>query len=136
MSAPPSLIAVLAAENDRKLLHAIAAREGWKVTVVDDVTALPAAISARAPGVILYDRDTPGMLWRHAVQSLAQSAPDCSILLVSSVSDRYLWEEVVRLGGYDVLTKPLSADALIHAVHLAWTYYRAGVAAKSARATK
>ena len=63
-----------------------------------------------------------GIDWRDALQLLASSRPDCSIILTSSVNDEYLWDEVIHKGGYDVLAKPLQEDQTVRAVNLAWSY--------------
>ena len=69
--------------------------------------------------VILYDRDLPGRDWREALPLLAQAGP---VILTSRVNDQYLWEEVIRHGGYDVLAKPLQDDQIVRFVNLAWSY--------------
>jgi len=45
------------------------------------------------------------------------------VLLVSRVVDDYLWNEVVRRGGYDVLSKPLREEEVARAIKLAWAYW-------------
>jgi FixJ family two-component response regulator len=76
----------------------------------------------KAP-VVLCDRDLPGKGWRGTVEDLASSPHRACIILVSGVVDTYLWNEVVRTGGFDVLSKPLREDDVIRAVRLAWSYW-------------
>ena len=52
----------------------------------------------KAP-VILYDRDLPGKGWRGTVEELAGSPARACVILLSSVLDTYLRDEVVRKGG-------------------------------------
>jgi FixJ family two-component response regulator len=40
------------------------------------------------------------------------------------VNDDYLFEEVIRNGGHDVLTKPLQTPQVVAAVKLAWSYWK------------
>ena len=63
--------------------------------------------------MILCDRDLPGRGWRETVEDLASSPHRACIILVSEVVDTYLWNEVVRTGGYDVLSKPLREDEVV-----------------------
>jgi hypothetical protein len=42
---------------------------------------------------------------------------------MSRVVDEYLWNETVRRGGYDVVSKPLREEDLIRVVRLAWSYW-------------
>jgi FixJ family two-component response regulator len=76
----------------------------------------------KAP-VVLYDRDLPGKGWRGTVEDLASSPHRACIILVSGVADAYLWNEVVRTGGFDVLSKPLREDEVVRAVRLASSYW-------------
>ena len=78
----------------------------------------------RAP-VILCDRDLPGNGWRGMVEGLASSPHRACVILVSAVVDTYLWNEVVRTGGFDVLSKPIRDDDVARAVRLAWSYWNA-----------
>jgi FixJ family two-component response regulator len=73
--------------------------------------------------VILCDRDLPGNGWRATVEDLASSPHRACVILVSAVVDTYLWNEVVRTGGFDVLSKPLREDEVVRAVRLAWSYW-------------
>jgi len=43
--------------------------------------------------------------------------------LVSKVADEYLWNEIVRRGGYDILSKPLQEDEVVRAIKLARSYW-------------
>jgi len=46
----------------------------------------------------------------------------CAIL-ISDVTDDYLWNEVVRWGGHDVLVAPLREENVRRAIRLAWLYW-------------
>ena len=83
--------------------------------------ALDILKSGRA-SVIVFDRDLPGLDWRDCLESLAAARPGYPILLMSSIYDEYLWEEVVHRGGYDVLGKPLQEEQAVRAVNLAWSF--------------
>ena len=75
------------------------------------------AVGRTAP-IVLYDRDLPGD-WRGAIQRLPQGCGARCVILASFVADDYLWEEVIRLGGYDVLPKPFRDDEVIHTIEFA-----------------
>lgn len=44
------------------------------------------------------------------------ASPRSCILLVSPVSDDYLWRDVLQQGGYDVLLRPLREECALRAV--------------------
>jgi DNA-binding response OmpR family regulator len=50
----------------------------------------------------------------------------CPPLLVvtSRVADDRLWSEVLNLGGYDVLAKPLNTKEVFHVAGLAWMSWK------------
>jgi DNA-binding NtrC family response regulator len=124
-SGAPERIPVLAIapdDRDRRLLAACAVRGQWNLAIANGFEdALDASEQNRA-SVILCDRDLPGLDWRMALKKLAASKPAFAIILISSVNDEYLWDEVIHRGGYDVLAKPLQEDQTVRAVNLAWSY--------------
>jgi DNA-binding NarL/FixJ family response regulator len=86
------------------------------------------------PQIILFDRDVAGQDWREFVTSFAAASPRACIMLISPVTDDYLWNEVVSNGGYEVLRKPLREDEVSRAVRMAWSYWTS--AAMRALSTK
>jgi DNA-binding NtrC family response regulator len=116
------VLAITSEDGDRRSLAACALRGQWELVISSGFEdALDAAEKSRS-AVILCDRDLPGLDWRAAVKRLAASRPALAIILVSSVNDEYLWDEVIHRGGYDVLAKPLQQDQTVRAVNLAWSY--------------
>ena len=62
--------------------------------------------------VVLYDQDLPSGDWRIAVSLLAEACPRSSIILLTHLRQPELWNEVIRRGGHDLLSKPIAeADA-------------------------
>jgi CheY-like chemotaxis protein len=104
-------------------IPSISGKDGWEVHFAEShEQALDFARRLSAP-VILVDRDWPGMEWRTAVESLAALPHHACVILVSGVADGYLWQEVVRRDGYDILAKPLLADNVLRAISLALSYW-------------
>jgi DNA-binding NtrC family response regulator len=46
------------------------------------------------------------------------------VILASSVSDHYLFEELIHQGGYDVIAKPLKLEELRRITRLALTFWK------------
>lgn len=120
---PLAVIGLVTSDADRRVLAGICARSGWPLVIAETPEeARDARDKLKAP-VILCDRDLPGKGWRQTVEVLASSPHRACVILVSGVVDTYLWDEVVRTGGYDVLPKPLREDEVVRAVRLAWSYW-------------
>lgn len=123
---PPSrvpVVALLVDEQDRSVVTSVSSQEPFDVHFTESCEdARDVANRLRAP-VILIDRDWPGTDWRATVECLAASPHNACVILVSRVADVYLWQELIRCGGYDVLAKPLRANNVARVVKLALSYW-------------
>jgi FixJ family two-component response regulator len=113
-------LAIITSHADRTQLERIFEKAGWNIVFDDGIEAAADKRHMPIPVIVLYDRDLPSVDWRQAVQQLASGQPRRGVILASSVVDDYLWEEVIQLGGYDVLSKPFREDEVIHAIEFAW----------------
>jgi DNA-binding NtrC family response regulator len=110
-------------DKDRRLLTEICSRNRWHLLFTETCEEARIALHQLKAPVILCDRDLPGRGWRETVEDLASSPHPACIILVSKVVDTYLWNEMVRTGGYDVLSKPLREDDVVRAVRWACSYW-------------
>jgi DNA-binding NtrC family response regulator len=117
------VLGLLGDERDRGLLATAAARNQWDLTFARDYQEARRLLEEMRPPVVLCDRDLLDQDWWFGMEGLAACSGRSSILLVSKVADHYLWNEIVRRGGYDVLSKPLQEEELVRAVKLAWSYW-------------
>jgi FixJ family two-component response regulator len=113
------VLCLLADPRDRTVVDDVCQKNAWNVhfaAQVDEDRLL-------RPNIILLDRDLTESGWRESMIALAESSPGACIMLASQVMDGYLWNEVVRHGGYDVLAKPLREPDVSRALRLAWSYW-------------
>jgi DNA-binding NarL/FixJ family response regulator len=82
----------------------------------------------RAP-VILCARDLPETDWREAVGTLSALPHRPVVILLSKVADEPLWSEVFRIGGFEILAKPMRADDIRRVINLALSYWQSEAAA-------
>jgi|SRR5579871_5638185 len=130
------VLGLLADERDRVLLRAAGSARDWEVTLAASYPEAHGLLEKTESPVVLCDRDLPQQDWWSAVESLAACPHRACILLVSKVADDYLWNEIVRRGGYDVLSKPLQQDELERAVRLAFVYWNSTMNRATAPPTK
>lgn len=119
----PKIVAILAAEEDRSLVSELCAASDWDVSFAGTRQEAHAALDRAKAQILLLDRNVAGDDWREAMSSFAASSDRACIMLVSRIVDTYLWNDVVRNGGYEVLAKPLQADHVSRAIKLAWSYW-------------
>ena len=108
-------------DRDRASLSSLEEHDQWQVHLADD-HSLNALTKLESP-IIIWDRDLTSEDWRDVVHTLAALPQKPCVFLLSRVVDDYLWNEVVRVGGYDVLSKPLKEVEVLRAVRLAWSYW-------------
>jgi len=118
-----TIVGLIRSDQDRQLLSGICGRSGWEVVFADNCCDAKAALDRVKAPVVLCDRDSVETGWREAIGSLASRPHLACVILLSEAVDTYLWSEVVRGGGYDVLPKPLREDDVIRAVRLARSYW-------------
>jgi DNA-binding NtrC family response regulator len=124
-----SVVALVVSDHDREILNCISNREPVDIHFAESHVDAWEAMNRLNSPVILYDRDWPNAEWRTTVQALASSPHRSCVILASRVADDYLWQELIRCGGYDLLAKPFRADDVARALKLALSYW------KSARAS-
>jgi FixJ family two-component response regulator len=120
---PIAVVGLVTSDADRRLLTEICSRNRWHLLLTDTCEDTRTTLDKLKAPVVLCDRDLPGRGWRETVEDLASSPQRACIILVSAVVDTYLRDEVVRHGGYDVLSKPLREYDVVRAVRLASLYW-------------
>jgi len=114
----------LAGQGDRATLSESAERAHLELRLAGSCEdAWHIADQWHAP-VILYDRDIQETEWREAVGILSALPHRPIVILISRVADESLWNELFRIGGFDILRKPLRVDETSRVLALALEYWR------------
>jgi FixJ family two-component response regulator len=122
-----AVAALVMDERDRASLSTLEVQDQWHLRFEDNHSWN--ALSKLESPIIIWDRDLSSEDWRQVVHMLASLPQKPCVLLLSRVVDDYLWNEVVRVGGYDVLSKPLKEMEVLRVVRLAWSYWTSTAAA-------
>jgi FixJ family two-component response regulator len=117
-----------AGDRDRGALKQAGDAEQWDFRFTESCEAAFTIANRLVAPVILCDRDLPQTEWREAVRTLAALPHRPIVILLSKVADEYLWSEVFRIGGFDILAKPPRAEDVRRAVNLALAYWRSEAA--------
>lgn len=118
-----SIVALVAAESDCELLSHLAVDHHWVLHFAQNCGEAWDALNESKAPIVLCDRELPAAEWRDVIQMMVSSAHQAYVILLSKVADDYLWNEVIRLGGHDLLTTPLREDDVLRAIRLAWFYW-------------
>jgi DNA-binding NtrC family response regulator len=126
LCAPPVLVVTASPQDER--FFSDAAEEchwKWKLTISSSLSSAMELAGSRKFQVVAFDRDLPDQQWRTVITNMKAASPRSCFLLISAVNDDYLWREVLRCGGYDVIPRPLEAETVNRIFEQAWHYCNA-----------
>lgn len=118
------VLAVLRSPQDREAVSACAQATGWTLKLLDTVDQAVSTADSEPVALIIVDRDVSEHDWRRSVQILANTLSTPCVLLASSVVDPYLFQELVKHGGFDVIPKPIQSKELVRLGRLAFAFWR------------
>lgn len=72
------------------------------------------------PAVVLCEENLPDGTWKDVLDVLKVLRLSPPLIVTSRFADMELWVEVLHLGGYDLLAKPLTVSNVRWAVQSAW----------------
>lgn len=124
VDAAPRALAVMGEGPGREALQVVFRDAGWKLAVADTSASAIARQKNDPLPIILYDRELAERGWRQAVSLFSRLSPRPCVVLLSPSSDKNLWDELVRCGGFDLLRTPVDRDAVIRTVRAGWSIWR------------
>jgi CheY-like chemotaxis protein len=119
-----NLLAITRGVEEEQSLRRIADRLQWTVSIAPSLEDAVRMLREQPMTLVICDRDLPGGDWRKAVAAIAARRDVLCVVLASTVVDGYLWDEVIKQRGYDVVSKPFEADQLQRAVRFAGSWKR------------
>jgi len=122
----PALI-VSPSSRDKQTLERILQEDArWRVFCADTTERALAALRFEAIPLVLFDTSVPTPDWHAAIRTLLSVSHPVCLLLVSPLVDYALWEELVQLGGFDVLPKPFDKDKVLRTLNFAVEHWHGG----------
>ena len=118
------VVAIIGSSQDRETVSDYALTSGWELEMLETIDQVLSLAGSQTVALIIVDRDHSEHDWRASVQRLAKARSNPCVLLASSVVDPYLFQELVKQGGFDVIAKPIHRNELARLGRLALTYWR------------
>ena len=118
-----TIVALVGGERDRELLSRLAAENRWVLHLAANCGEAWDALNESKAPIVLCDRELPATEWRDVIRMMVSSEHQAYVILVSKVMDDYLWNEVIRRGGHDLLPTPLREEHVLRAIRLGWSYW-------------
>ena len=116
------LIAITDDSANVAALQRIAVECHWRMSVVASSEAAIALLNEQPTPLVICDRDLAGEDWRDVLAKIGALPEAVCVLLASRVVDDYLWRQVIRNHGYDLVSKPFQPEELRRAVMFAWSW--------------
>ena len=122
-----ALVALVLSDWNRALLARIAKDHRWVIHFARTSAEAWELLNERQAQIFLFERDAPGTDWRGVIRKVVSARRLVCAILISDVTDDYLWNEVVMWGGHDVLVTPLREENVLRAVRLARLYWNSAM---------
>lgn len=134
----PFVWAACARADDPALQSAVHSL-GWRVCVSCSIRETLAAARDNRLDVVICDEELTDGCWKDLLAGFAHFPCPPSLIVISERLDSSLWAEVLNLGGFDVLLRPLKENEIAGVLHMARRHrdkrkHAASGAVRSARA--
>ena len=111
--APVPILLASQRDDDYRTLQSFLHGTKWSVERALSWNEVSSFCERHLNPVVLVDRCFQGADWQSTVASILDPAARRCVILLSDVSDPYLWNELVRHGGFDVLARPFECPEVL-----------------------
>jgi DNA-binding response OmpR family regulator len=95
----------------------------WTIQRVRSCQEAMPLIGQHLTRVVVCERDLSDGNWKDVLEmAVARKYPPV-LIVTFRLADEQLWSEVLNLGGYDVLAKPLDPTEVHRTINLAWQHW-------------
>ena len=108
-----SILIVDDEEAFRYMLSALLTNSGFAVETAGDGVAAINAVQSKLYDVVLCDVKMPKVDGVEVLRFIKANFPAIEVVMLTGMSDVKIAVECMRLGSYDYITKPTSADELL-----------------------
>jgi DNA-binding response OmpR family regulator len=110
-------------DEDRLLVRKVFRRSGWRLFESCHRRGALECVERNAPQVVIAESNLAGWNWKQVLHDLKRSSKPPQLVVTSRTADELLWAEVLNIGGYDVLARPLVAEELERVVASACAHF-------------
>ena len=120
--AAPTLLIVGPVEDDGGR-DAVFDQFPWPAHRLRDCLEVALHLRGSLPCVVVCERNFADCGWKDVLEVTASLPNPPPVIVTSRLADEYLWAEVLNLGGFDVLAKPLDRQEVHRVLNFAWEHW-------------
>lgn len=105
--------------SDYAMLSHILDGDQWTVRRTPSCRQAAISIHELPPAVVICQTRLPDGSWRSLLRDVLETDVPPRLIVLSRVVDDALWAEVLNLGGYDVLPRPLDPKEVSYVISMA-----------------
>jgi DNA-binding NtrC family response regulator len=117
------VLAVSPSDKDHTTLSHIFGHTSWDLECVRTLSEASRRLSETPAPVVICENILPDGDWKDMLSTARTLSDGCSVIVMSECADERLWAEVLNIGAYDVLAKPLLATEVFASVGQAWRHW-------------
>jgi response regulator RpfG family c-di-GMP phosphodiesterase len=106
--------------EDHQHLRSILRHSNWRQHDASTQSEAFAYLRDHVTPVAICEGQLPDGTWRDVLDRLGGLRYPPFLVVTSRMADERLWSEVLNLGGYNVLAKPMNSKEVFHVAGLAW----------------
>lgn len=110
--------------EDHQNLRDILKHSNWRQHDAATKSDAFAFLQENVAPVVICEGELPDGDWQDVFAKLGRLQCPPMLVVTSRLADERLWSEVLHMGGYNVLAKPLNRKEVFHVVGLAWMAWK------------
>jgi len=128
----PVLLSISDNPDDHSDLHRIVDSEIWEIRTANTCRGGLRKL-AKKVDVVIAESSLPDGTWKDILRRVSTLEKPPQLIVASRLADASLWAEVLNLGGYDVLAKPLRSEEVGHVLeNIVREHMRGGLRVRTA----
>jgi DNA-binding NtrC family response regulator len=119
-TANATILGLISAIEERKMLESMFDGSKWRLRFVRTIEEVRIALDREPISVIISDTClSDGHGWKDVLNEICDALDAPPLIVADRLADEALWGEVLNLGGFDLLMKPLVTKEVLHVVSAA-----------------
>ena len=96
----------------------------FTMTPRSSIAAAKSALQRGKISIVMCEHELSSGSWKELLDLVQRLPAPPPLIVTSRFADERMWAEVLNLGGYDVLAKPLNSEEVIRTVTSAWSLWQ------------